>query len=124
MKNYYPPTHKDLNRREFLLRAGIATLAATGMQSSWAQSSDLLVIALVGGAHIHTPGFIELVKTRSDVRVKWVWDHDPARAEKRAKELKAQVVSDLKKIWSDPEIIAVVIYSETTLHHDLVQDRK
>jgi len=120
MKNQYTPDKKDLNRREFIVSAGVATLAATGMQSAWAQSDKKLVLALVGGAHIHTPGFIELVKTRKDVRVKSVWDHDPDRAEKRAKELNAEVVKDVKKIWSDPEITAVVIYSETTLHHDLV----
>jgi predicted dehydrogenase len=120
MKQHNPPKNKNLNRREFLLSVGTATLATATLQSSWAQAERKLVIALVGGAHIHTPGFIDLVKKRSDVRVKSVWDHDAARAEKRAKELNTQVVSDVKQIWSDPEITAVVIYSETTLHHDLV----
>jgi len=102
------------------MKAGAATLAATSLQGAWAQPERKIVLALVGGAHIHTPGFIELVKTRNDVRVKSVWDHDVARAEKRGKELNAPVVADVKQIWSDPEVTAVVIYSETNLHHDLV----
>src|SRR5271165_4871774 len=110
----------NLTRREFLKSTGVATVAAASLQTSWAQGDKKLTLALVGAAHIHTPGFIDLLKTRNDVRVKSVWDHDAARAEKRAKELNAEVVSDVNKIWSDSEIPAVVIYSETNRHHDLV----
>jgi predicted dehydrogenase len=110
----------NLTRREFLKTTGAAALAAGALGTSWAQGDKKITVALVGGAHIHTPGFIDLVKTRNDVKVKCVWDHDPARAEKRAKDLNAQVVSDVSQIWSDPEISAVAIYSETNRHHDLV----
>lgn len=110
----------DLNRRQFLYTTALAGVAAAGLPAAFAQSEKKLTVALVGGAHIHTPSFVELVKKRDDVRVKSVWDHDPARAQKLAKELNAQVVPDVKAIWSDPEIVAVVIYSETNLHHELV----
>jgi hypothetical protein len=63
---------------------------------------------------------VDLVKTRNDVRVKSVWDHDADRAQKRAQDLNAGVMDDVNKIWDDPEIQAVVIYSETNRHHDLV----
>jgi predicted dehydrogenase len=98
----------------------VVAVAAASLQTTWAQGDKELTLALVGAAHIHTPGFIELMKTRKDARVKSVWDHDAARAEKRAKELNAEVISDVNKIWSDSEIQAVVIYSETNRHHDLV----
>lgn len=112
--------NSSINRRDFLKTTGTAALAAGALQTGWAQGDKKINLALVGAAHIHTPGFIELVKTRNDFRVKSVWDHDAARAEKRAKELNAEVVGDVNKIWSDSEIPAVVIYSETNRHHDLV----
>jgi predicted dehydrogenase len=57
---------------------------------------------------------------RKDVKVKAVWDHDSGRAARRARELNTKTVTDPGEIWSDPEIKAVVICSETNRHHDLV----
>lgn len=76
--------------------------------------------ALIGCAHIHTPGFIKRLNARSDVKTRFVWDHDAERAAQRAAELGAQTVSDLNAIWSDPEIDSVVICSETDRHEELV----
>jgi len=77
-------------------------------------------LALVGGAHIHTPGFIKRLNERPDMAVKYVWDHDAARAEQRAQALNAQVAGDLDAIWTDAAIPAVVICSETNRHEPLV----
>jgi predicted dehydrogenase len=77
-------------------------------------------LALIGGAHIHTPGFIERLNKRTDVAVKYVWDHDLARAQKRAEALKAQVAPELDPIWKDPSIQGVIICSETNRHEPLV----
>src|SRR5438874_5106389 len=109
----------DLTRRDFLRSASVATLAAASLPSTLA-AGKTITMAFVGCAHIHTPGFVNLLKKRPDVKVKSVWDHDAARAEKRAKELGAQVANDVDEIWSDPEIAAAVICSETNRHHDLV----
>ena len=79
-----------------------------------------ITIALVGAAHVHVPGFIAAVKARNDVRVKYVWDHDAALAKQCAAQLDAKVVSSPEQIWSDPEVAAVAIYSETDRHYDLV----
>jgi predicted dehydrogenase len=108
----------DLTRRDFIRSASVATLAAS-LPSALA-ANQTITMAFVGCAHIHTPGFVNLLKKRPDVKVKSVWDHDAARAEKRSKELGAQVVNDVDKIWSDPDIAAVVICSETNRHHDLL----
>jgi len=110
----------NLTRRDFIQTAGVAAATVAALPSALAQASQKITVALVGGAHIHTPSFIDLVKTRPDVRVKAVWDHDAARAAKRAKDMNSQVVDNLEKIWTDPEITAVVIFSETNRHHDLV----
>lgn len=80
----------------------------------------MTTIAFVGCAHIHTPGFVRLVSSREDVRCKSVWDHDAARAEKRAAELGAEVVADFADIYADPEIDAVIVCTETNLHSSVV----
>jgi predicted dehydrogenase len=81
-----------------------------------------LQVAFVGVGHVHTPGFIGQVKKRTDVRTKYVWDHDADRAQKRAAELGAEAVADRAKIWSDPDIAAVIICSETNRHEALVTE--
>jgi predicted dehydrogenase len=77
-------------------------------------------LALVGGAHIHTPGFIKRLNDRQDVAVKYVWDHDAERAQRRAAALNAEVVGDLDAIWDDASIAAAIICSETDRHAQLV----
>lgn len=77
-------------------------------------------LALVGGAHIHTPGFIDRLNKRSDIHVKYVWDHDPARASKRAEALSTLVSPSLDAIWDDSSIQGVIICSETNRHETLV----
>ncbi|HHY57857.1 MAG TPA: Gfo/Idh/MocA family oxidoreductase [Chloroflexi bacterium] len=77
-------------------------------------------LALVGAAHIHTPGFIKRIQARNDVSVKYVWDHDAARAELRAAELGAATVADPTAIWEDATIKGVIVCSETDRHEPLV----
>lgn len=78
-------------------------------------------LALVGCAHIHTPGFVKRLQARDDVTVTTVWDHEHARAEKWANETGAQKVNDVRAIWSDDQIDAVIICSETDRHQPLVE---
>ncbi len=80
---------------------------------------SMQITAFVGLAHIHTPGFIRTINNRADVECRYVYDHDAARAEKRAGELSAEVAS-LDAILADPEVTSVVICSETRHHLDLV----
>ena len=79
-----------------------------------------LDLGLIGAAHIHTPNFIKRILARDDVRVKAVWDHDSARAERRAAELGAAVGSSPEAIWEDAGIPAVIVCSETDRHEPLV----
>lgn len=84
--------------------------------------SESTTIAFVGAAHIHTPGFISAINKRDGAVVcKYVWDHDSARAEKRAAELPgAAVTNDLAAIFNDPAITAVVVCTETDRHEQVV----
>jgi len=112
-----------ITRRRFIRKAGYVGAAATVLPQALRaaeESGKAVTLAFVGCAHIHTPGFVGLLKGRKDVRVKYVWDHDAARAEKRAKELGAGVVKNADDVWSDSEVAGVVICSETNRHHDLV----
>jgi predicted dehydrogenase len=119
------PLAVPLPRRKFLKTAGAAASAAAlaqpllGLAQAAAQT---ITLAFVGCAHIHTPSFVKLLaKERKDVRIKYVWDPDRARAEKRSKELPgSKVTAELQAIWSDPEVAAVVICSETNRHRELV----
>ncbi len=80
----------------------------------------MLQVALVGCAHIHTPGFVKRLQAREDVKVVAVWDHEQARAKKWATETSAPVVTDLAEIWSNAAILAVIICAETNRHEPLV----
>ncbi|MFB3905340.1 MAG: Gfo/Idh/MocA family protein [Acidobacteriota bacterium] len=110
-----------INRRTFVRLSGAAGLRLGWRGREIAQTDPAkLQLALVGCAHIHTPGFVNLLKARRDVAVKYVWDHDAARAAKRAGELESRAVEDVNEIWNDLEVAAVLICSETNRHPDLV----
>ena len=81
----------------------------------------MMTVGFAGCAHIHTPGFIRMIKGRTDVKVKSVWDHNVERAKQRAAELQAVVVTDPREIWKDAEIQAVIIASETDRHEELAR---
>ncbi|HEX4792678.1 MAG TPA: Gfo/Idh/MocA family oxidoreductase [Humisphaera sp.] len=83
-------------------------------------ADEVTQVALVGSAHIHTPDFAARLIKRTDVKVKSVWDRDPALAAQYAKQLNAAVVSDVNVIWNDPTIKAVIICSQTNQHLELV----
>lgn len=82
----------------------------------------MVTTAIVGVAHIHTPGFVNMLKERDDVRVKAVYERtQQERGENTAKELGATFTQNLDDILNDPEITSVVICSETVYHSELVE---
>jgi predicted dehydrogenase len=80
----------------------------------------MATLALLGASHIHTPGFVKKLNDRSDIQVKYVWDQFQPVAEKQAAELDAAIATDPAQAWTDREIEALVICSETSLHKELV----
>ncbi len=80
----------------------------------------MTTIAIAGCAHIHIGGFIHTLQNRPDTVCKLVWDHDTARAERRAAELGAVVAGSVEDICADPEIDAVIVCTETNLHEQVV----
>jgi predicted dehydrogenase len=77
-------------------------------------------LALIGCAHIHTPGFVKRLQARGDVEVKYVWDHDGQRAARWAKELRATRIADVAAALEDDTVAAALVCSETVRHEELV----
>ena len=108
-------------RRGFLRKAGAAGAAlAAGGRLAGAAGAPKVTIALVGCAHIHVPGFTQLLAGREDVRVKWAWDPDPARVAKWGAVVGARTAPSVAEILADPEVKGVLITSETNRHRELV----
>ncbi|MEX0654829.1 MAG: Gfo/Idh/MocA family oxidoreductase [Phycisphaeraceae bacterium] len=77
-------------------------------------------VALVGGAHIHTPNFVKKLASTDDIATRYVWDPDAAVAKARQEVTGGDIVDDASVIWNDKAVDAVVICSQTDLHQDLV----
>ena len=113
------PTGPSLTRRDFVKTvsaAGTTLLAATAIRAAETQG---VTLAVLGAAHMHTPMFLQMLQTREDVKVAYVWDHDAARAEKHAAECGAKTAKTAADILGDPAVAGVVILSETSLHAEL-----
>jgi len=74
----------------------------------------MVMLAIVGAAHCHTPWIASVLKNRTDATVKLVYDHDHARARATAKILGTKAVDRASAIWSDEEIDGVFILSRPT----------
>ena len=113
-----------ISRRRFIQNAGLAAASVaviSSLDDAGAQEPGKTVtLAFAGAAHVHTPSFIKLLKSRTDVKVKAVWDAEAPRAEKRAADFGCKVAADVREIWSDPEIAGVVVCAETNRHRELV----
>ena len=78
-------------------------------------------VALLGCAHVHTPGFVNMLKQRQlEIKVRYVWDPNPARAARWAPELAAGIIRSPARALKDAEVQAVIICSETHRHKKLV----
>src|SRR5512145_373487 len=108
-----------VSRRWFLAAASAAS-AAVASRVRADEPARQVTLALVGCAHIHTPGFVRSLAGWPDVRVKWAFDEDPARAARWGSELKAATAPSAEAVFVDPEVQGVVICSQTDRHGALV----
>ncbi len=113
-------------RREFIKTIGQAAATAavvSGPLAAFAPDATAKsTFAGFGAAHIHTPNYVGILKKLARTStVKIRLGTTIRRAPKKsATILGAKAIDDAKIVWSDPEIKAVVICSETNRHHDLV----
>jgi predicted dehydrogenase len=83
---------------------------------------NLMNIAFISTAHIHTKSFIEeILKGRDHRKVAAVWDDVAERGERYAKMADAPFVPDLAKLLSDPKIDGFIICAENTRHLPLLK---
>lgn len=75
--------------------------------------------AILGGAHIHTPGFIKMITARDDASVAMVYDHNAERAAARADALNATPTDSPMRALENVD--AAIICSETNRHEELLE---
>jgi predicted dehydrogenase len=109
----------SMTRRGFVKSVCAASGAVLAVPAAAAAQGKAMPVALLGVAHMHTPMYLQILRTREDVKVKWVWDHDPARAAKVAAECGAKVARSAAEAVADAEVLGVLILSETSLHAEL-----
>ncbi len=117
------PAGREMPRRTFIKQVGLTAASAAMMSESLALAADspkTVTLAMVGCAHIHAPNYARILKSLGNVKVKYAYDHDSARADKFAQESGCQKADDPKTVWSDAGVNGVVICSETDRHKDLV----
>jgi predicted dehydrogenase len=78
-------------------------------------------IGLVQTAHIHTPGFVKMLKARTDITVAGVYEPDDERAAKWTAELGVPRVDCYKKLLSDPTVDGIVVCGTTAQHDGVVE---
>lgn len=112
-------TQKGITRRDFVRTVGATGTAVLAGGAVRAAENKGVSLALLGAAHMHTPMFLQMLATREDVKVRYVWDHDAARAERYAAQCGAKTVKTAAEALGDAGVSGVVVLSETSLHADL-----
>ncbi len=79
-----------------------------------------IVLAMVGGQHIHAPNFAERMAGAENVVTKYQWDSNPDTARRRQEVTGGEIAESPDQIFNDPEVDGVVICSITDKHIDLV----
>jgi len=80
-------------------------------------------VGIFGFAHGHVNAYCNQWRDNPgmDVSVVAAWDHDAARLEQNAKNYGLRAYADKEAFLKDPEVQAVIIAAETSLHADLVE---
>lgn len=112
-------TWGSITRRVFAQQAAVAGTAMLAGVAVRAAESRPIALALLGAAHMHTPMYLQMLGTREDVKIRYVWDHDSALADKYAPLCGAKVARTPAEALGDPAVSGVVILSETRLHAEL-----
>ena len=119
----------SISRRKALqhIAAGAAALAVSplALKACAAENSsnntmrNTITLALVGGAHIHAPNFVDRMANADHVVTKYVWDPSSETASARQNVTGGEIVDDPSVIFNDPEVDGIVICSQTNLHTEL-----
>jgi len=80
-------------------------------------------VGILGFAHGHVNSYINIWRDRPELGVQVLagWDHDSARLQNAANSFGLKPLDDVADLLAMPEITAVVVSSETSLHAELVE---
>jgi len=113
------PKENSLSRRDFVKSVGAAGTTLLASSAIRAAEEKPVTLAVLGAAHIHATMFLQMLATREDVKVAYVWDHDAVRAEKHAAECGAKTAKTVAEVLDDAAVAGVLVLSETSLHAEL-----
>lgn len=112
-------------RRALKLISGAAAALAVSpvLKSAMAKQPirRTISMALVGGAHIHAPDFMNRMSEADFVETKYVWDPDPHVAKARREVSGGEILESHDAIWDDPDVDGVVVGTETVRHLEIVK---
>ncbi len=80
-------------------------------------------VGILGFAHGHVHAYCAQWRDHPEYGVKVVsgWDHDAARLAKAAGDFGVQPIAEVERLLASPQVQAVVVAAETSLHADLVE---
>jgi predicted dehydrogenase len=123
LKDETPPA--TLDRRNFFHQATLATssvAAVAALAPSLAQAADEPLVMGAIGCGGQGTGLIQSFASQDDIRLAFVCDPDQARANQAADKVasagkpRPQVVSDLRRVLSDPSVAAVTVATPDHWH--------
>jgi predicted dehydrogenase len=82
--------------------------------------SEPLRIAVLSRWHVHADEYAKAIVDHPDTRVAAVWDEDPQRGQRWARELGVDFVADYGALLARGDIDGVVVTSPTDRHRELI----
>jgi 1,5-anhydro-D-fructose reductase (1,5-anhydro-D-mannitol-forming) len=82
--------------------------------------TEALRIAVLSRWHVHADEYAKAINDHPDSRVAAVWDEDPQRGQRWAKELGVDFVPDYAALMARRDIDGVVVTSPTNRHRELI----
>ena len=82
--------------------------------------SEPLRIAVLSRWHVHADEYAKAINDHPESRVAAVWDEDPGRGERWAKELGVDFAADYSALLARRDIDGVVVTSPTDRHRELI----
>jgi 1,5-anhydro-D-fructose reductase (1,5-anhydro-D-mannitol-forming) len=82
--------------------------------------TEALRIAVLSRWHVHADEYAKAINDHPDSRVTAVWDEDPQRGQRWARELGVDFVSDYASLMARRDIDGVVVTSPTDRHRELI----
>ncbi|HOU10143.1 MAG TPA: Gfo/Idh/MocA family oxidoreductase [Clostridiales bacterium] len=79
----------------------------------------MIRVAMLGKWHVHAEGYAKQVKAYP-AQISCVWDDEPVRGEKWARELEADFEPDLDRLLARTDVDAVVCCCATSLHAEVI----